>query len=198
MIGFLTGKIHRISHNTVVINVNGVGYETLVPSSLTLNLNLGQNIALEIYTHVNETSLQLFGFKTIKEKQIFQKLISVSGIGPKLGLTIISDLPLPQLFQAVTHGDVTALTKISGIGKKTAERIIVELKDKFKDETPLNQSQAANDNPLQSTKIQDVTHALISLGYPEYQAKKVVGGIEVAENDTVQSLIKKSLVYIQK
>lgn len=199
MIGFLSGTIHAIHDNIITLNVQGVGYEVHVPkSTLHKYTETNQQAEFEIHTQMSENSLSLFGFSSIKEKQVFQKLISVSGIGPKLGLTIISDLPLARLFTAITQGHIAELTQISGIGKKTAERIIIELRDKFKDEAILENSSAANDNPIQDSRMLDATSALVSLGYAEFQAKKIVNGLSLDDRDTVQSLIKKSLVYLQK
>jgi len=194
MIGFLTGKLHSTTNSTAIINVNGVGYEVYIPKNTLLTLiNKKDDVSFEVYTHVNESTFQLYGFLTKQEKTVFQKLISVSGVGPKLALSVISELPLSDLLFAIANRDITTLTKISGVGKKTAERMAIELKDKFKDEIALSKIPAANDNPNNDLRLQDVTSALISLGYAELQAKKVVNGLSVDENDSVQTLIKKSL-----
>lgn len=199
MIGYLSGKIHSVSDTHLILDVNGVGYEIHPPKSTLLRFTgNGGAASFEIHTHMTENALSLYGFATAKEKQVFQKLISVSGIGPKLGLTIISDLPLNQLFTAVTQGRIDELTKISGIGKKTAERIVIELRDKFKDEVVLERSTAANDNPTHDARLNDVTSALMSLGYPEFHARRVVNGLTVEATDSVQTLIKKSLSGLQK
>lgn len=198
MIGFLEGSLHRKTDNTATINVNGVGYEVYLGSQTLYDLGEpGSPVSLEIYTHVTESSLQLFGFLNVTQKKLFQKLISVSGIGPKLGLVIIDTLPLQILINAIKTGDAGTLTTINGIGKKTAERLVVELKDKFKEETldtsHLTPHEAANDNAPSNNHLQDVAQALISLGYSENQARKVVNGLNVEESDTVQTLIRKSL-----
>ncbi len=194
MIGFLKGTIHSLTDTAVVLDVNGVGYEVHAAKSVLVSLGeVGATAALEIYTHVAEGILQLFGFKSAREKIIFLKLTSVSGIGPKSALNILSDTSIESLIAAITQGNVAALTKINGIGKKTAERLVVELKDKFKDEPQTTTSGAANDNFMGDARLNDVTNALISLGYAEFTARKIVKEIAVNDNDTVQTLIKKSL-----
>lgn len=199
MIGYLSGKLYRVNQNSLIIDVGGVGYEVFCPQNTLLMMkDIGSEVSFEVYTHVNENAFQLFGFNSIQEKEIFQKIISVSGIGPKLGLSIISDLPLPELINAVIDEDVHRLTRVSGVGKKTAERVVVELKDKFKKDMRYKTVRAANDNPKSDSKISDVTSALINLGYPSFEAKKVVNGISFEEGDTVQSLIKKSLMVLKK
>ncbi len=198
MIGFLTGKLHSKDETRAIIDVNGVGYEVFLAKDSLLKLG-SQNttIELEIYTHITESSFQLYGFQNTKEKFIFQKLISVSGVGPKLALSILSAMPMNSLLVALREGNLVVLTSISGVGKKTAERIVVELRDKFKDEGPLTPLVAANDDEDSDYRLRDVSSALVSLGYPEGTAKKVVNGLEVTEGDTIQSLIKKSLLRMQ-
>lgn len=198
MISFLSGIIHSKAENCVAIDVSGVGYEVFLSKNTLASLGeIETNLKLEIYTHVTETSLQLFGFKTVQEKAVFLKLISVSGIGPKSALNILSDIGLKDLMQAIATGNIAALTRVSGIGKKTAERLIVELRDKFKDSESLVPQNAANDSPFKDSRLVDVENALISLGYAEFQAKKVVNGLTLNETDTVQILIKKSLANMQ-
>ena len=194
MIAYISGKLYRKGETSVIIDVNGVGYELFCPKNSILTLGaVGDDVSLEAYTHVNENAFQLFGFTSLREKKVFQKLISVSGIGPKLALAVLSDLPVTRLLQAIVAGDIGQLTRISGVGKKTAERIVVELKDKFNDDVQVTKSSAANDDPEEDARISDVTNALISLGYPSFHAKKVVNGLDVSATDSVQDLIKKSL-----
>ncbi|MBU0505364.1 MAG: Holliday junction branch migration protein RuvA [bacterium] len=198
MIGFLSGTIHSKEDMKAIINVSGVGYDVLISQTTLAAIGeAGDSVRLEIYTHVNESTFQLFGFQNTKEKKFFQKLISVSGVGPKLALTMLSAMPLYALAQALAQGNLATLTSISGVGKKTAERLVVELKDKFKDEI-ISMPLAANDETEYDFRLADVTSALMTLGYPENYAKKAVNGLEIRDDDTVQSLIKKSLVRIQK
>lgn len=199
MIGFLSGKIHDIGESSLVIDVNGVGYEVfLSKTELQRHAFIGASIQFEIYTHVAEGILQLFGFENKNAKAVFTKLISVSGIGPKSALNILAETSLETLLGAIVGGDIVRLTKISGIGKKTAERLVLELRDKFKDNACLPVNPAANDNLTGDDRLTDVGNALASLGYTEFQVKKFIKDITVSENDTVQTLLKKSLTMAQR
>lgn len=198
MIGFISGKLHSKTNSCAVINVNGVGYEILLSKKTLEALHqTDELITLEIHTHVNENAFQLFGFKTAQEKLVFQKLISVSGVGPKLALTVLSALSVSELLSAIVNENRPAFINISGVGKKTAERIILELKDKFDKTLMLSHVHSANDDQTSHARLNDVTRALVSLGYPETHAKKVVNGLKIEENDTVETLIKKSLLLVQ-
>lgn len=131
MIGHLRGTILEKGPNRVLVEAAGVGYDVQIPiSTYTALGEIGAPVALRIYTHVREDALVLYGFATAEEKALFERLISVSGIGPKLGITVLSGLPAQDAVQAIHTGDVVRLVKIPGVGKKTAERIVLELKDK--------------------------------------------------------------------
>ena len=131
MIAHISGKLIQKQPNSVIIDVGGVGYELNVPLSTFYDLGeTGANVSLRVHTHVREDALQLFGFRTEAEKKLFLLLNSVSGIGPKLAITVLSGLSAEDLIQAIRAGNLTRLTAIPGVGKKTAERMLVELKDK--------------------------------------------------------------------
>lgn len=194
MIGSLTGALQSAAENTLVLNVNGVGYEVFVPKSHLKALAPKQtNLTLHIHTHVSESAIHLYGFTTANEKKIFQKLITVSGIGPRLALNILSDLSVAQLIGAICRAESDILTSVSGVGKKTAQRVIMELKDKFKDMDLMVKAGTANDNLKEDARLSDMAKALVSLGYAENQVGKIVREIKVELHDTVQTLIKKSL-----
>jgi Holliday junction DNA helicase RuvA len=132
MIGHLRGTILEKHPNQVIVEAAGVGYDVQIPISTYTSLaSEGAAVALRIYTHVREDSLLLFGFATTEEKVVFERLISVSGIGPKLAIAVLSGLPTSDLIAAIRASDVQRLVRIPGVGKKTAERIILELKDKL-------------------------------------------------------------------
>ena len=132
MIAFLRGNLQEKSPNRLVIDVNGVGYEVNVPLSTFYHApSLGENFALRVHTHVREEAISLFGFATDLEIRVFEKLISVSGIGPKLAISVLSGIDAMELVQAVKIGDTARLTLIPGVGKKTAERLGLELKDRL-------------------------------------------------------------------
>ena len=131
MIGFLRGQILEKQPNRVVVDVHGVGYDVHVPLSTYYQLgDEGSEVGLRIYTHVREEALQLYGFLTDLERQLFERLIGISGIGPKLAVALLSGMEPRDVLGAVQRGDVARLTGVPGIGKKTAERIVLELKDR--------------------------------------------------------------------
>ena len=132
MIAHLRGTVIEKHPNQVIVEAGGVGYDVTIPiSTFTMLGDVGETVALRIHTHVREDALLLFGFSTPDEKGVFERLISVSGIGPKLAITVLSGLPTDELIAAIRGNDLARLVKIPGIGKKTAERIVLELKDKL-------------------------------------------------------------------
>ncbi len=132
MIAHLSGKLLSKQPNQVIVDVNGVGYEVHVPLSTFYELGeIGNPVQLRIYTHVREDTIALFGFKSANEKLMFEQVTSISGIGPKLGITILSGMPVDELVAAIRQSNLARLTSIPGIGKKTAERLVVELRDKL-------------------------------------------------------------------
>jgi Holliday junction DNA helicase RuvA len=132
MIGHLRGTVFEKNPNEIIVEAAGVGYEVIIPiSTYTVLPDKGAPVSLRIYTHVREDALTLFGFATAEEKAVFERLISVSGIGPKLAVTVLSGLATADLIAAIRSGDVPRLVRIPGVGKKTAERMILELKDKM-------------------------------------------------------------------
>src|SRR5215210_7124447 len=132
MIAQLSGKLIYKQPNTIIIDVGGVGYEVTIPVSTFYELgDAGSDVSLRIHTNVREDSIQLFGFWTAREKELFLRLTSVSGIGPKLAITMLSGMPATELITAIRNNDLARLTAIPGVGKKTAERVVVELRDKL-------------------------------------------------------------------
>lgn len=176
MIGHLRGTIFEKSPNQLILDVNGAGYEIQIPiSTYTAIGDVGTVASLRIHTHVREDALQLFGFATNAEKALFERLISVSGIGPKLAITVLSGLPSGDLLQAIRTSDVQTLVRIPGIGKKTAERIVLELRDKVAaiqaDGRPAPSISAG---PALSTLEQDVLSALLNLGCGRPAAEEAI------------------------
>ncbi len=169
MIAYLQGIVLHRQPPTLVLDVHGVGYEVQVPIGTYAHLPApGQPVALHIHTQVRDDSIHLFGFATAGEKRLFEKLITVNGVGPKLGLAILSGLPPEALGAALRGGDTARLTAIPGVGKKTAERLVVELRDKVPE---LAGAAAA---PPASGPAADVVSALVNLGYAAAQAEKAV------------------------
>jgi len=169
MIARLSGTVLEKHPMRVVLDVNGVGYEVHVPlSSFGAVGEPGTTLALRVHTHVREDALMLYGFASPLEQRVFEHLISVSGIGPRLGLSVLSGLAPIELVQAIASGDVARLTTIPGIGRKTAERIVLELKEKLG-------AVAAADPTLPPTgPREDLLSALVNLGYHRPSAEKAV------------------------
>jgi Holliday junction DNA helicase RuvA len=166
MIAFLRGKLLEKHPNQVIVETGGVGYDVLIPISTFSALpEAGSEVKLRIHTHVREDALALFGFLTSEEKTIFERLISVSGIGPKLAITVLSGLSTADLIPAIRNGDVAQLVRIPGVGKKTAERMVLELKDKLEGVGAMAApGQAEKPAATLSVVEQDVLSALLNLG----------------------------------
>src|SRR5215831_20718876 len=132
MIAYLTGTLLSKQATSVIVDVGGVGYEVAIPLSTFYELDeTGSRVQLRIYTHVREDALQLYGFKTSRERELFMQLISVSGIGPKLGITLLSGMNADEMIASIRNNNLARLTLIPGVGRKTAERLVVELRDKI-------------------------------------------------------------------
>ena len=175
MIAQLRGTLLEKHPNQVIVDAGGVGYDIHIPVSTFTALDKeGATVTLRIYTHVREDALVLFGFLTADEKAIFEKLISVSGIGPKLAITVLSGLATPDLVAAVRAGDVARLVRIPGVGKKTAERIILELKDKMAAMAVGEGKTALPAGPQLNALDQDVLSALVNLGCSTQAAEEAI------------------------
>ena len=173
MIAHLRGQILYKIPNYVVIDCGGVGYELAISVATYTELrDVGAEASLHVHTHVREDALQLFGFHEVTEKLLFEKLLTISGIGPKLAITVLSGISAERLVGAIRGGDHATLTKIPGIGKKTAERVVLELKDKLDDMA--GYSPAADAKPSLGAVAEDVLSALVNLGYPRPVAQKAV------------------------
>ena len=173
MIAYLHGRILEKQPNRIVVDVGGVGYDVLVPLSTFYGLcDTGSEIRLRIHTHVREDALLLYGFVTRLEQDLFERLISISGIGPKVALAVLSGIEPPELIRAIERGDLARLTAIPGVGKKTSERIVLELKDRLpKVHAPTTVDDQAGAPVLLRD---DVLSALMNLGYHRPLAEKAV------------------------
>lgn len=194
MIAHLKGKLIHKSPIHIIIDVNGVGYQVFV--SLTTYYGLpgtGAEVSLGIHTHLREESLKLFGFLTPEEQEVFEKLISINKVGPKLALTILSGMAPEELLGAIMNHDVARLSAIPGIGKKTAERLALELKDKLSN-MALETGAASESAPLKGA-FSDALSALTNLGYKRSEAEKALNTLR-GQNGTelsLEELIKESL-----
>jgi holliday junction DNA helicase RuvA len=166
MIAHLRGSIYEKHPNQVIVETGGVGYDVQIPISTYTSLGeAGSSVSLRIHTYVREDAIVLFGFSTAEEKALFERLISVSGIGPKLGITVLSGLAVSELVAAIRSSDIPKLVRIPGVGKKTAERIVLELKDKVAAVDAAGRSVPVSEvQPLLSPLDQDVLSALQNLG----------------------------------
>ena len=175
MIAFLRGRVVEKQPNRIIVDVQGVGYEVHVPLSTYYDLgDEGADVALRIYTHVREDALQLYGFISDVERQLFERLIGISGIGPRLAITVLSGMEPRDLIAAVQRGDIARLTGIPGVGKKTAERIVLELRDRLAQvAVPALAGEAlAVEGPGRLRG--DLLSALQNLGYHRPQAEKAL------------------------
>src|SRR5215813_1449615 len=173
MIALLRGVLLEKHPNQAVVDVGGVGYDVTIPVSTFSHLpEAGAEVRLRVHTHVREDALALYGFLTVDEKALFEKLISVSGIGPTLAVKILSGLAAPDLILSIRRGEVEKLVKLPGVGKKTAERMVLELRDKL----PAVTGEEAAAPPAESLSPidQDVLSALLNLGCARPQAETAV------------------------
>ena len=175
MIASLRGRLAAKEPNRIIIDVGGVGYDVAVPLSTYYTLgDAGSDVSLRVHTHVREDTLALYGFSTTLELQIFERLIGISGIGPKLALAVLSGIEVADLVRAVHLGDVGRLTAIPGIGRKTAERIGLELKDKLPKGLIEEAAAGAGAGDRGGELRQDLLSALLNLGYHRPLAEKAV------------------------
>ncbi len=175
MIAHLRGTIFEKHPNQVIIDSAGVGYDVQIPiSTYTALGDIGSAASLRIHTHVREDALLLFGFATAEEKTLFERLISISGIGPKLAITVLSGLATSDLVAAIRNGDLVRLVRIPGVGKKTAERIVLELKDKLTGMAAPGKPAGGDVSPGFTGIEQDVLSALQNLGCSRAQAEEAV------------------------
>ncbi len=195
MIAYITGKIISKEANSVIVENNGIGYEIFIPLSTFYELpRHHESVSLYIYPYLKENTLTLFGFSSVLEKRLFIMLISVAGIGPKLAINILSGIGPEELLNAILNENTNRLCRIPGVGKKTAKRMILELKEKINTIFPEAKIKAEDEkNPV----FEDAVSALVNLGYPLEDAKKVVKEASIGTNNIgLEELIKKSLNII--
>jgi Holliday junction DNA helicase RuvA len=194
MIAHLRGKLIAKHPNQAIVEAAGVGYDVTisVPTFSELG-SIGSEVALHIHTHVREDAIALFGFLTPSEKQLFEKLLSVSGIGPKLAITILSGMAAADMVAGIRGNDIAKLTKIPGIGKKTAERMVLELRDKLQD---FGLAAAA---PPASPMEEDVLSALTNLGYQRPLAEKAVATVtKIGGAKEFDAMFREALALLSK
>jgi Holliday junction DNA helicase RuvA len=193
MIAHLRGKLIARHPNQVIVDIMGVGYDVTISVPTFSELPpAGGEVALHVHTHVREDQISLYGFLRPEEKHLFEKLISVSGIGPKLAVTILSGMPTDEMIAAIRGNDVARLTKIPGIGRKTAERMVLELRDKL---PPVGTDQV-HVVPSLSAIQEDVLSALVNLGYQRAAAEKAL--LSVEKNGSFDAMFRASLGVMAK
>jgi Holliday junction DNA helicase RuvA len=192
MIAYLSGILIDIREQSVIINVDGVGYEVFTPSHARTLLSTGMSLELWIDTIMRETSLELFGFTEKDEYTLFKKLITVSGVGPRTALGVLESAPLSHIVQAIQDNDASPLTKISGIGKKTAEKIVIELRDKLQNfvyDTPSSQHR------MQTEQLRE---ALLAMGYSATQVRESLLHTTTDSDADISVRIKEALKFLSQ
>jgi len=195
MIAFLNGTLVEKSPSVALLDVHGVGYEVFISLSTYDRLPAtGSSCKLLTYHHIREDINIVFGFMQVEEKQMFERLINVNGIGPKIALSILSGLTITELVSAIAEGNITRISSIHGIGKKTAERLIVELRDKVNPLEALVASTAGGGDP-KNAMLRDTILALTQLGFPQDSAHKMTQAAFAANPDIkdAETLLRKSL-----
>jgi len=201
MIALLRGELAYKSVDHVIVDTGGVGYRLFIPLSTFYALPDTGQVRLLVHTHVREDALLLFGFATPAEREMFATLIGISGIGPKLALNILSHIPVADLQGAVLTGDLKRLSALPGIGKKTAERLVLELKDKLGPVAPATAGQAplaSQPGRVPADPLADVLSALVNLGYKEPQARKVLEAMEIAGEASMETILKGALKILAR
>ncbi len=207
MIAHLSGTLLSKEPNAVILDVGGVGYEVTIPISTFYDLEEpGSPVKLRIYTHVREDALQLYGFKTLRERELFMRLISVSGIGPRLGITLLSGMSADEMIASIRTNNLARLTLIPGVGRKTAERLVMELRDKVAALSSAELEEELGGVPAGGVGIttedsmrSDVLSALLNLGYQRGTAEKAVtAALDEGGDISVEVILRRSLKKLAK
>jgi len=206
MIAHLSGTLLAKQATSVILDVQGVGYEVTIPVTTFYDLaDAGAQVSLRIYTHVREDALQLFGFKTARERELFMLLISVSGIGPKSGIAMLSGMSADEIVMAIRTNNYARLTSIPGVGRKTAERLVIELRDKMAAlsspalDEEIAAGVAAGAPQSEDALREDTLAALIQLGFPRPAAEKAVTHATSEGGElSVETLLRRSLRQLSK
>lgn len=194
MIGYLKGKVLDISADSALIVVGGVGYEAYCSASAFSKMTVGSECEIYTYLQVSEANgVQLYGFSSMQEKAMFLKLISVSGVGPKAGISVLSQMSVNDVALAVATGDVKALSRVKGMGKKTAEKIIVELRDRVI--APVGGKDAADNSPIVHIESgdEDAVVALMSLGFNRSESERAVSKAKAGGAEDIEEIIRQAL-----
>lgn len=202
MIAYLSGKLLEKTANSVIVDVGGVGYDVSIPLSTFYELGeVGNDVQLRIYTHVREDAIQLFGFSSERDRDLYLKLISVQGVGPKSGITMLSGMNADEIIDAIRKDNLAKLTAIPGVGRKTAERLVIELRNKV-GELAAAAAAAPGSGPKpagDSDAFDDALSALVNLGYQRNAAEKAIQDIRREGADqNVQKILRSALQRLAK
>ena len=193
MIAHLRGKLLAKHPNQAIVETGGVGYDVTISVPTFSDLpGIGGEVSLHIHTHVREDIIALYGFLSSAEKKLFEKLVTVSGIGPKLAITILSGMAADEMINAIRGNDIARLTRIPGIGKKTAERMVLELRDKL----PVEKYGEVAAMPTLSAAEEDVLSALVNLGYQRAVAEKALAS--VSKNGQFDAMFRQALAALSR
>ena len=196
MIAHIQGLLHFKSPEYLVIDVDGIGYQVHVPLSTFYDLpQVGSTVSLHIHTHVREDALQLYGFQSPEEKALFVRLMSISGIGPRLAVNILSGISPAELVESLGHNNLARLISIPGVGRKTAERIMLELRDKLTALAPSHDAAAPRKTAADEAMNEDALSALLNLGYKKGVAQQAIENARkrLEGEITLETLLKESL-----
>ncbi|KAB2638817.1 MAG: Holliday junction branch migration protein RuvA [Verrucomicrobia bacterium] len=200
MITFVEGILEEVLPNTVVVNAGGIGYQILIPLSSYNKLpSIGGRVRMLTHHHVREDAQVLYGFSSTEERDLFRLLIAhVSGVGPKLALAFLSGMSIEEFKGAVVTSDITAISKISGVGKKTAERVVLELKDKLGVAAEWEAASRENAPTGIDRHLHDAVLALISLGYKQVDAHKAVKAVltRISAESSAEDVLRESLKHL--
>lgn len=199
MIALLTGQLAYRSPEQIIVDVAGVGYRLQIPLSTFYALPESGQVQLQVHTHVKEDAINLFGFSSTAEKDLFALLLSVSGVGPKLAITVLSHIPTEDLALALSQGDIPRLIAIPGIGKKSAERLVLELQEKAT-AYAVSASLTATGRSISATddSHKDALSALVNLGYKESLAKRALTNSQLAPGTPLEDILKAALQVLLK
>lgn len=203
MFAYISGRLEDKGIDNIVIDVNGIGYKIFIPVAKIDKIgNIGDNVKVHTYYYVREDNISLYGFGTKEELRVFELLLLVSGVGAKMAINIISEIEPYDFSLAVISSDVKTLTKVSGVGPKVAQRIILELKDRLKTETAIQNNSASKENTnislasLDTNEVAEAMSALQVLGYNIKDIKVVMQKIENLNEMKTEEIIKKGLIYL--
>lgn len=199
MFAFIKGEVENLDEGIIIVENNNIGYEILVPADVVSEVTIGMEVKLYTYFHVKEDAMTLFGFLSREDLNIFKKLITVNSVGPKSALSIMSTLTTSDLITAIISGDSKAISKAPGVGSKSAQKIILELKDKFDNEDILGTAagfNSASGNSVNSSAVNDAIETLVALGYGKSQALKSVSAVEIKDDYEAGDIVSLALKNI--